>query len=136
MLLSYRRVFVVILMAAAVSGGCRRTATKYEGPAADAFNGRLTRKGEPVSFPEGETVQLSVHFEKFTDRPWSIPIQSDGTFKVGRMPAGKWTAALIRSKGSGGARGGAPQRYRIPGGFTIEEGKTEYLIELGPEWKP
>jgi len=137
MLLSYRRVFVVILMTAAVSGGCSRKAKQYEGPTADAFNGRLTRKGEPVSFPQGETVQLSVHFEKSTGPPLEIPIQSDGTFKVGSgMPAGKWTAALVRTKGSLGARGGSQQRYRIPGGFTIEEGKTEYEIELGPNWKP
>jgi hypothetical protein len=137
MLLSYRRVFVVILMAAAVSGGCRRTGTKYEGPTADAFTGRLTHNGKPVSFPEGETVNLSVHFEKFKGPPSNIPIESDGTFKVGSgMPSGKWTAALLRSKASGGVRREAPRRYNIPGEFTVEEGKTEYEIELGPNWKP
>jgi hypothetical protein len=26
--------------------------------------------------------------------------------------------------------------YNVPEGFAIEEGKTEYLIELGPNWKP
>ena len=135
MLLSYRPVFVVILMAAAVSGGCsRRTEKKYDGPTVDAFNGRLTRKGEPVSFPAGENVNLSVHFEKFTT-DWFIPIQSDGTFKIGWMPIGKYSAALLRRKASGGGRG-LPERYPIPGGLTIEEGKTEYLIELGADWKP
>src|SRR5262249_54836286 len=84
-----------------------------------------------------ETVALSVHHEKSTGPPSEILIQSDGTFKVGSgMPAGKWTAALVRTKGSLGARGGSQQRYRIPGGFTIEEGKTEYEIELGPNWRP
>ena len=66
MLLSYHRVFVVILIAAAVSGGCKRTANRFEGPKVDGFTGRLTHNGKPVSFPEGETVQLSVHHEKST----------------------------------------------------------------------
>jgi hypothetical protein len=138
MLLSYRRVFVVMLMAAAVSGGCTRSGTKYEGPTVDGFTGRLTHNGKPVSFPEEESAKLSVHCQKFAGPPMNIPIQSDGTFKLSSaMPIGKWSAALIRTKASGGPRrGGAPQRYSIPDGFTIEEGKTEYEIELGPNWKP
>ena len=24
----------------------------------------------------------------------------------------------------------------VPNGFAIQEGQTEYLIELGPNWKP
>ena len=136
MLLSYSRFFVVILMAAAVSGGCKRTANRFEGPKVDGFAGRLTHNGKPVSFPEGETVQLSVHHEKSTDRPWNFNIQSDGTFKLDfGMLIGKYSARLVRRKGPGGNRGGE-RWYTIPDGFTVEEGKTECNIELGPNWKP
>jgi hypothetical protein len=31
---------------------------------------------------------------------------------------------------------GPPRRYNIPGGLTIEDGKKEYTIELGKDWKP
>jgi hypothetical protein len=134
MLLFYRRLFVVILMAAAASGGCaRRDPEEYKGPRVDAFTGQLTHNGKPVSFTEEDQAKLSVHFEKFTT-PWFIPIQSDGTFKIGWMPIGKYSATLLRSKLSGGHR--VAQRHPIPDGLTIEEGKTEYNIELGPSWKP
>jgi hypothetical protein len=135
MLLSYRRVFVVILMAAVASGGCARTEQKYDGPTVKAFTGRLTQNGKPVSFPEGERVTLKLHLEK-TPGPMGIPIQSDGSFKIGWMPIGKYDAALVRQKKASGGRGGGSPMYMIPGGLTIEDGKTEYNIELGPNWKP
>jgi hypothetical protein len=126
MLLSYRRVFVVILMAAAVSAGCRPAEKKYEGPTVPAFTGRLTHKGEPVSFPGEGRVVLQLVFEKGKG-PMGVRIQpDDGTFKIGLMPIGKYSMTLIRGR----------NRYNIPGELTIEEGKTEYEIELGEKWKP
>ena len=31
---------------------------------------------------------------------------------------------------------GPPSKYNVPGGFAIEDGKTEYTIDLGKNWKP
>jgi len=126
MLLSYRRVFVVILMAAAVSAGCRPAERKYEGPTVPAFTGRLTHKGEPVSFPGEGRVVLQLMFEKGKG-PMGVRIQpDDGTFKVGSMAIGKYSMTLIRGN----------NMYNIPDVLTIEEGKTEYEIELGKKWNP
>jgi hypothetical protein len=53
------------------------------------------------------------------------------------MPIGKYSAMLIREKkAAAGSRGPPRDMYNIPDGFIIEEGKTEYTIELGPNWKP
>jgi hypothetical protein len=104
----------------------------FDGPTVDAFTGRLTHDGRPVTFTEGETVSLDVYHE--TGRHFGIPIQSDGSFKIGWMPIGKYSATLMRGKTEG--RGPPASRYNVPGGLTIEEGKTEYAIELGKGWKP
>jgi hypothetical protein len=103
----------------------------FDGPTVDAFNGRLTHDGKPVTFPDNEKVTLEVYHE--TGRPFGIPIQSDGSFKIGWMPIGKYSAALLRGNKEG--RGPPTNRYNVPGGLTIEDGKTEYTIELGKGWK-
>ena len=61
----------------------------------DAFNGKLTHDGKPVSFPAGEDVSLKVFHEKGTS--FGIPIKEDGTFKIGWMPIGKYSGMLNRS---------------------------------------
>src|SRR5260370_42692501 len=76
------------------AAGCTPRAT-YEGPKINAFTGRLVHKGEPVSFPPGETVIMNLIFHD-KGRPFGIPIQSDGTFKIGWMPIGKYSASLQR----------------------------------------
>ncbi len=101
------------------------------GPTVDAFIGRVVQEGKSVSFPGGETVQLKVMSEKA--RSFGIPLQSDGSFKIGWMPIGKYSAMLIRQKDGGK---GGPNMYNVPGGFEIEAGKTQYEIELGKGWKP
>src|SRR5262249_6405685 len=104
----------------------------FDGPTVDAFTGRLTHDGKPVTFPESETVTLSVFHEK--GEKFDIRIQPDGSFKIGWMPIGKYSATLLRGNKEG--RGPPTNRYNIPGGLTIEEGKTEYTIELGKGWNP
>lgn len=132
MLLSLRRSFLVILMATVVSWGCAKKEQKYDGPAVDAFLGRLTHNGNPVNFPENEQVSLRLVFEK-AGGPMDVPVQSDGTFKIGSLPIGKYSATLVRSRIIDGRR--VPRRHTIPEGLTIQQGKTEYTIELGPNWK-
>jgi hypothetical protein len=132
--LSFHRLLIVALGAVAVSWGCARK--PFDGPTVDAFNGRLTRKGEPVSFPAEEKVTLKVILHR-KGESFGIPIQPDGTFKIGWMPIGKYSAMLIRENKAPAERRGPPQNmYNVPNGFAIEEGQTEYLIELGSNWKP
>jgi hypothetical protein len=109
--------------------GCNSDKAKY-GPTVDAFNGKLTHDGKPVSFPAGEDVSLKVFHEKGTS--FGIPIKEDGTFKIGWMPIGKYSGMLNRSTAQ---QKGAPRKHHVPG-FAIEEGKTEYVIELGKDYKP
>jgi hypothetical protein len=104
----------------------------FEGPTVDAFTGRLTHNGRPVTFPETEKVRLEVYHE--TGRSFLIPIRPDGSFDIGWMPIGKYSATLLRGTPDG--RGPPAKRYNVSGGLTIEDGKTEYTIELGKGWRP
>jgi hypothetical protein len=103
-----------------------------DGPAVDAFTGRLTRGGKPVRFAEGEDVLLQLFYEK--GQSYGVPIRPDGWFRIGPMPVGKYSAALMRQ--SKREKGPPMDRYNVPGGLTIREGQTEYAIDLGEGWKP
>jgi hypothetical protein len=113
-----------------IAFGCERKST-YEGPTVDKFDGRLVANGQPVQFPAAEKVQLKLFHEK--GQSFNIPINQDGTFNIGWMPVGKYTATLLREKP--GVKG-PPSQYGVKGGLTVDEGKTDYKIELGKEWKP
>jgi hypothetical protein len=102
----------------------------FDGPTVDAFTGRLTHNGKQVSFPEDKQVILKVIHEKGTS--FGIPIKSDGTFQIGWMPIGKYGAVMERP----GPGGKGKSMYNVPGGLSIQEGQTEYTIELGKDWKP
>jgi hypothetical protein len=104
----------------------------YDGPTVDAFNGRLTHDGKPASFPPGENVVLQVILHE-KGQSFGIPIREDGSFQIGWMPIGKYSAMLIR--GPKGPRGGE-SRYNVPDGFAIADGKTDYTIDLGKRYKP
>jgi hypothetical protein len=120
---------VALVIALSLSAvGCSKK--EFDGPTVDAFNGRLVQDGQPVSFPADERVLLELFHEKA--QSFKIPIQADGTFQIGWMPIGKYTATLLREKP--GAKG-APARFPVPGGLTIEAGQTQYQIELGKGWK-
>jgi hypothetical protein len=111
------------------AGGCAPK-KRFDGPTVDSFSGRLTHGGQPVAFPAGEEVLLKLVHEK--GESFLMPIQADGSFKSGWRPVGKYSATLLReSKGKG-----PPRRHDVRGGVTIEEGKTEYTIELGENWMP
>jgi hypothetical protein len=118
---------LLALWSAAV--GCSRK--PFDGPTVDAFNGRLTAAGRSVSFPQGEKVELKVFHEK--GQSFGIPIQADGSFNIGWMPIGKYSAMLLR--GNKKAKGPPTTLYSVPGGLTIEAGKTEYTVDLGRRWR-
>jgi len=125
-----RRFLLLTIALAAVTTGCGPR-KPFDGPTVDAFNGRLIHDGKPVSFPAEETVQLKLFHEK--GESFGIPIEPDGSFKIGWMPIGKYSANLVRMRAG---PGGPPKNYTVPGGLTIEDGKTEYVVELGKAWRP
>jgi hypothetical protein len=115
----------------ALTAGCGPKKT-FDGPTVDAFTGRVVADGKPVTFPPGEEVQLRV-IHQGSAKSWGIPLQTDGTFKIGWMPIGKYTAMLERPPAGG--RGG-PKIYVVPDTFEIVDGKTDYTIDLGKGFKP
>jgi hypothetical protein len=121
---------ILIIALASMAAGCG-SRKSYDGPTVDAFTGRLTHNGQPVSFATGEKVQVEVFHEK--GQKFGIPIQPDGSFQIGWMPIGKYSMLLVRQNNQ---ERGAERRYNIPGKLAIEQGKTEYTIELGKDWKP
>ena len=122
-------VVVVAFALAAVGCGQRKG---FDGPTVDAFTGKLVHDGKPVSFPPGTPVTLQViHHD--TAKQFGIPIQPDGTFHIGWMPIGKYSA-ILRQEPRSGTRGG-PKMYNVPDGFEIKDGQTEYTIELGKGFK-
>jgi hypothetical protein len=123
----FTSIFLVLGLGLTAAGCAQKS---FDGPTVDAFTGHLTHNAKPVSFPEGDVVVTLVH-EK--GQSFGIPIQRDGSFKIGWMPIGKYSATLTRSTMQDK---GGPIRYNIPGGLTIEDGKTDYTIELGTGWKP
>jgi len=116
----------------ALLGCAEKSAIKFVGPTVDTFTGKIIHDGKPVTFPEGEEVSVQVVTEQ--GRRFGIPIAPDGTFKVGKMQVGKYSAILERTK-KGPKGASVPNMYNVPGGFKIEEGKSEYTIDLGKSWK-
>ena len=126
------RLVLTICLGLAVFG-CANKKGGYEGPTVDAFHGKVTHNGKPVTFPENEA-QLNLYHE--TGQHFGIPLKPDGTFQIGWMPIGKYAAMLERIPQSSAKRGPAKNMYSVPGGLTIEAGKKDYVIELGENFKP
>jgi hypothetical protein len=126
------RVFRVVLvaMAALAVAGCGPS-KPFDGPTVDAFKGRVVHNGQPVSFPAGDEVSLTLFHEK--GQRFGIPLTADGSFTIGWMPIGKYS--VMFNRGPKDSKG-PPTKYNAPDGLTIEAGKTEYTIELGKGWKP
>jgi hypothetical protein len=113
--------------------GCGKEPGVFEGPTNDAFTGKVVHNGKPVKFAEGEEGSLSIFHE--TGRRFGIPLNPDGTFEIGWMPIGKYTVQLERTL-KHSKKGASMSRYGVPGGLKIEAGKTDYVIELGKDYKP
>ena len=114
--------------------GCNNGRGGYVGPTVDAFHGKVTQNGNPVTFAENEEVQLKLFHEK--GQQFGIPLKADGTFEIGWMPTGKYAMMLERKAQSSAKRGPSKTRYNVPDGLTIEDGKKDYVIELGKNFKP
>jgi hypothetical protein len=114
--------------------GCAKNKGGFEGPTVDAFHGKVTHNGNPVKFAENEEVQLNVFHD--SGRQFGIPLTADGTFEIGWMPIGKYAMMLERTAQNPATKGPAKTRYNVPNSLIIEEGKKDYVIELGKNFKP
>jgi len=114
--------------------GCTSKKGGYQGPTVDAFHGKVTHNGNPVKFAENEEVKLSLFHE--SGRQFGIPLTADGTFEIGWMPIGKYAMMLERTPQNPEQKGPTKTRYNVPSSLTIEEGKKDYVIELGKNFKP
>ena len=113
--------------------GCPNKRGGYEGPTVDAFHGKVTHNGKPVKFAENEA-QLNLFHEK--GQQFGIPLKPDGTFEIGWMPIGKYAMMLERTGQNAATKGPSKTRYNVPSTLVIEEGKKDYVIELGKDFKP
>jgi hypothetical protein len=113
--------------------GCNNNKGGYTGPTVDAFHGKVTHDGNPVKLVESEEPQLTLYHEK--GQQFGIPLKADGTFQITWMPTGKYSMMLERQVQTP-KKGAMKTRYNVPGSLTIEDGKKDYVIELGKGWKP
>jgi hypothetical protein len=128
----YRLRFVLLAVTLFTLVGC---GGPYDEPTIDEFNGRLTHLGKPISFSPDEKVILRLVFHKNGER-FGIPIKPDGTFDIGWMPIGEYSAILERSSAGGSGRTAGKDTFNIAEGLTIAEGQSKYDIELGDDFQP
>ena len=122
------RCSLLALSALTVTVGC---SGDFDGPTVDAFRGQLVSEGQPVSFAADENVKLVLIHKGSSDR-FNIPIKADGTFEIGWMPIGEYLGSLDLKQGEAAKPWEFQSTFKaIPTGFRIEEGKTEYEIEIG-----
>lgn len=121
------------LLLAIVALGCgAQQKGQYDGPKVDKFIGKVVHDGKPVTFRDDEGAQLRLFHE--TGVGMGIPLKTDGRFEIGWMLIGKYSVMLERSPAN--KKGPSMTKHAVPGGLTIEEGKTEYEVELGKGYKP
>jgi hypothetical protein len=121
-----------LLAVSIVCAGCTQKPVGYK-ETTEAFVGSVLQDGKPISLPEGSRMDL-VHDETYSK--FGIPLGQDGSFKIGWMPTGKYSAELVWLKGAASADGGSLERFNVPNGLTIEKDKTEYTMDLGKKWEP
>jgi len=115
-----------------LSAGCGPGPAQY-GETTDAFVGRLVQNGKPITVPDG--AKLNLTHDKTYHR-FGIPLNSDGSFTIGWMPTGNYSAELIWMKQATKDNASASQqRYNVPNGLVIEKDTKQYGIELGKGWK-
>ncbi len=112
--------------------GCGGDPSKnaLDGPTVDNFDGQLVQNGKPIALKSGQKAILRLVFQK-NGESFGIPINENGSFDIGKMPIGNYSARL-EIKG-GDKRG---QSITNVPDLVIEDGKTQYQVELGKDWKP
>ena len=124
--------YLLVAVVLATAGCGKRE--RFDGPTVDAFHGQLMRGGKPVSFSPDEVVKLNLIHKASSER-FGVPIKPDGSFEIGWMPIGDYMCSLERKKGGLENQGGRfnAESTPVPGGLQIEEGKTDYQIEVGED---
>jgi hypothetical protein len=133
-MLTINRLVLTFCLGLAVFGCTNTKKKEYDGPTVDAFHGKVTHNDNPVKFAENEEVELNVIHE--SGRQFGVPLKADGSFEITWMPTGKYSMMLERTSHDPAKKGAQKTRYNVPGSLTIEEGKTDYVIELGKNFKP
>ena len=122
---------LVILAMGALLQGCPPP-KGAEGPT-EEFKGQITAAGEPVSFTPEEQAKLQVVRHGNGER-FGVIVKEDGTFNVEWMPVDTYTVMLERYKAQEGGRSPIPVVENLEN-LVIEEGKKEYTVDLGENWK-
>ena len=123
---------LLVLAVVLLIAGCERRS--FDGPTVDAFNGRLVSDGKPVSFDADEEVRLKLIHKDSAER-FNVPVKVDGSFQIGWMPIGDYLCSLSRKKAMPEKPGQFESAGKgIPGGLRIEDGKTEYEIDVGEDF--
>jgi hypothetical protein len=107
--------------------GCKPGPAQY-GETTDAFMGRVVQDGKPVTLPDESRLNLT-HDKSY--HRFGIPLKPDGSFEIGWMPIGEYSAELIWMREPTKDQG----RYNVPKGLIIEKDTKRYEIELGKGWK-
>jgi hypothetical protein len=110
--------------------GCGKD-KEFDGPVVDKFVGKVVKDGKPFTIPGSD--QLSIEAKHESHQTFGIPIKPDGTFEIGWMPLGNYV--LFAEYHKAGQKGRS-NKATIPGGLQVMQGKTDYVIELGKNWKP
>jgi hypothetical protein len=119
---------LLLIVSITIANGCN--SREYSGPTVDKFTGTVTHNGKQITVKPGERLTIQMRHE--SGQVFGIPIHPDGTFEITWMPLGHYS--LISEKYKDGQRGG-PSKTGV-GDFQVMNGKTEYTIELGKNWKP
>jgi hypothetical protein len=128
-----RKHLVLLLILTVQIPGC---GGPHSEPTVKAFEGQVVQEGRPVSFDPGKKVRLTLAYHRTGER-FGVPLQPDGTFKIGWMPIGDYSATLdIETDSVPGKRTPPPQRFQLPETFAIEKGKTQYQVDVGKGYKP
>lgn len=130
------RQFLLVLLCSVALVGCERTAP-MPGPTVEKFVGKLLADGKATTFDANDQVILNLTHS--SGQSFGVPIKPDGTFTVGEMPIGKYSATLKVTKGNAAQKtrgAGAQNMFNVSGGFEIKDGQTEYTVDLGKSYKP
>jgi hypothetical protein len=140
MIVTMQRLVFTFVMGILALGlvGCEDRQGLPPGPTVKKFDGKVVADGKPIPFGADDTISLRlVHSSA---QSFGIPIKADGTFSIGEMPVGKYSATLEIQKVAENPKGGKgpsgqPIKINVSGGFEIKEGQSEYTVDMGKNFK-
>jgi hypothetical protein len=123
-----------IVLAATGCGGEPKGGFTYDGKYLDSFSGQLVQDGKPITVPEGTSLQMMR--EGDGTMSFNVIPKTDGSFSGGKVALGYYKPCLDLPKKSGPkGQGAGSGKFFLPGEVILEEGKTNYTIDVGKDWK-